>query len=174
MKLFINTMIAAYQAGKQPPKVAIKESLNNNALEVENIYIPYEDAIKNTLDTEVELYYTLVDTNLISGSKKFSVAYYYADAAIVNPDKSIDDIPARRLNADTFSRENVKVDEDTLISGGTYKTILDLSFFEGNMDQGRIYVEITSKLFNKNNVLEFTGIGYDYVYLVRTELFPLD
>lgn len=47
IKLFINTMIAAYRAGLHAPVVDIRESYQDNARSVQNIYVSYDTQLKN-------------------------------------------------------------------------------------------------------------------------------
>lgn len=87
VKLFINTMIAAYSAGVTAPEVAItnEEAIQNSSKE----YILYEDT--DSLDNIAENYrrikFVADDRNLLS-SRQIARIYYYDDAGelkLVNP-----------------------------------------------------------------------------------------
>lgn len=47
IKLFINTMIAAYRAGLHAPVVYITEGYQDNARSIDNIYVSYDTQLKN-------------------------------------------------------------------------------------------------------------------------------
>ncbi|MFT3984747.1 MAG: DUF5057 domain-containing protein, partial [Lachnospiraceae bacterium] len=78
IKLFINTMIAAYRAGLHAPVVEIKESYQDHARDIRNIYVSYDTQLKNAernavkesgiLDLTEDLYFKTSAVSLIQST----------------------------------------------------------------------------------------------------------
>jgi hypothetical protein len=78
MKLFINTMVAAYNAGISPPTILYKESSNNSASTIEKTYLPYDSGNGSIsyLDNSAEIFFDVIDTNIKYGTKSIHGDYY--------------------------------------------------------------------------------------------------
>ena len=88
LKLYINTMIAAYSAGLQEPSVSIRQSSDEDAPAVDTIYLSYDATQKVILEEELghggsslgrqKFYFTVNDRNLIKNmrSKEEFVDFY--------------------------------------------------------------------------------------------------
>lgn len=81
LKLYINTMIAAYSAGVHTPSVILKQSGAEDAAAVDTIYLSYDSVQKAVLETssvEQNVYFTVNDNNLIKNmlSKEEFVQFY--------------------------------------------------------------------------------------------------
>lgn len=85
-KLFINTMVAAYKAGVEPPTIKILESAEKTSGEKKYEYITYDNAANGALTGDVSFYFTITDPNLTSAQKNLTVDFSYnqgsADVAI--------------------------------------------------------------------------------------------
>ena len=85
-KLFINTMVAAYKAGVEPPTIKILESAEKTSGEKKYEYITYDNAANGALTGDVCFYFTITDPNLTSAQKNLTVDFSYnqgsADVAI--------------------------------------------------------------------------------------------
>lgn len=70
LKLYINTIIAAYKNGAQAPVPTIRDNSSITSSKKSNEYITYDDAIaaaSGSLDKDLTLYYSVEDPNLIAG-----------------------------------------------------------------------------------------------------------
>ena len=88
LKLYINTMIAAYSAGLQAPSVSIRQSSDEDAPAVDTIYLSYDATQNVILEEELghggsslarqKFYFTVNDRNLIKNmrSKEEFVDFY--------------------------------------------------------------------------------------------------
>lgn len=110
IKLFINTLIAAYQKGVQEPMLRVVENYSDTARDINNIYLSFdkfyqeinaEDASKGdsrgVLDNNVDVYFTTEKTSLMQNSRFISHslngALYYevADTYVNNSGDSSKD-----------------------------------------------------------------------------------
>ena len=80
MKLFVNTMVAAYNAGVHPPKVTYKDGADDDARVIEYLYLPYDEALSEYIDTTVDIYFDIADTSFVQGTKDIT-AYYYLEVS---------------------------------------------------------------------------------------------
>ncbi|MEA5039934.1 MAG: DUF5057 domain-containing protein [Clostridiaceae bacterium] len=89
-KLFVNTMIAAFQSGMQSPSLSIRDSSSASSTDLMLKYFTMEYGIDGTLlesslgSTESNesraVYFKISDPNLTTESKTISLAYYYSSA----------------------------------------------------------------------------------------------
>lgn len=70
LKLFINTVIASYEAAPHEPELELKESYDRNSADVSSLYVTIDNAInqENNLDGNLDeetqdVYFTITDTN---------------------------------------------------------------------------------------------------------------
>lgn len=86
-KLFVNTMVAAYNAGIHPPVAAYKEKPFYGSADVTNIYLPYDkqldadndDTTDNSGDypqKQLTVNFRVVNKNLKNNAKPVSARYY--------------------------------------------------------------------------------------------------
>lgn len=103
LKLYINTMIAAYSSARRAPTISLMESDKDDAAKINTIYVSYDDILKNKDDSleksgEVEkgttsiedelanekgktakqdVYFSIVDTNLVTNlNSKYEVVEF--------------------------------------------------------------------------------------------------
>ena len=82
VKLFVNTMIAAYRAGLHAPKVSVLESKEYTSRKINNIYLSYEktlnDAVhQGVIEENQDVFFMADDVNLVEGDQALSVKYYF-------------------------------------------------------------------------------------------------
>ena len=176
-KLFINTMIASYQAGIKDPMISVLKSGVPEAESMKLLYRYYDKSNKFSLNDEMttedyeKIYFTVQDINFIKGTRKIESHVYYQDdggSEVINVDGT--DITVNRLPDSIYSaKDNSAADAGNLTSGGVYyiqvpKTImkkcedgLDL-YFEAqstittNTTKANVYV--TEKVYAKLQVLQ--------------------
>jgi len=176
LKLYINTIIAAYKNGAQAPVPTIRDNSSITSSKKSNEYITYDDAIaaaSGSLDKDLTLYYSVEDPNLIAGDKKISVEYYMENA---NSDTTIPGTGAKgdKLDLTTYAAgTSSAVASDGLASGNMYQiTIPNAYSYLGSDSTKKIYVVLTSDFdyYGKSVSLQ----GYDTLTLVRQQLFNLN
>ena len=79
-KLFINTFVAAYNAGIRNPSVRIVEDGSVNAPDLESVSIPFNGVDEATAGT-YRVYYQVKDNNITQGTRNLSIKYYIGNAA---------------------------------------------------------------------------------------------
>ncbi len=89
-KLFVNTLVASYNAGTHAPYAAYKSDASVNAADITSMYLPYDISLANDvddggvddgyLDDTVTVYYKTINNNL-QDNKKPLVAQYYVDVS---------------------------------------------------------------------------------------------
>jgi len=179
MKLYINTMIAAYKNGAQSPSPTIRENSSITSPEKSNEYIAYDDALKyaegaaGSLDQDLTINYEVEDPNLITGNKTITASYYIEDA------NGSEEIPGTglkgiKLDLETSTADGTVIGDDQLVSGNMYRASLpDVYSYLGTSDTTKkIFVVLTSSFnyYGKN----VTVTGYDTISLVREQLFNLN
>lgn len=78
IKLFVNTIVAAYKAGVESPSIKILETSEKSSSEKKYEYITYDDAKSGTaLTNDVSFYFTISDPNLTPSQKTMTVEFTY-------------------------------------------------------------------------------------------------
>ncbi|MCH5254783.1 MAG: hypothetical protein J1F41_07655, partial [Lachnospiraceae bacterium] len=136
-KLFINTMIAAYQAGMKAPNIDILESGRADAPKIKTLYrhfdeinmIPLSDAVTETYE---KVYFKVTDLNFVKGTRTIEThVFYETSAGTETITVGTDDIVVNRLEDRFYDPvTETPVAADALDSGGVYyievpKSILD-------------------------------------------------
>lgn len=88
MKLYINTLIAAYNSGVHAPNISIKETAEEESPDLSTLYVSiddaiagenYENAMVDGAEAAKDIYFTIKDTNIVRMHKSTVV---HADFAI--------------------------------------------------------------------------------------------
>ncbi|PXV93320.1 uncharacterized protein DUF5057 [Lachnotalea glycerini] len=181
-KLFVNTMIASYNAGIKKPQISILEGASSSSAELENIYIPFdevwetEEATENAgvLESQETLYFYVNDINFIKGSKKILANYYYEDSdgdttiTVNGTNVKVSPITAVTKLAGT----STQVEQDNLSPDHTYEITVPTSYLKSGKNSVTIYIEAQSEIYSYGST-KTTEKTYDTVGLVRTQLFDL-
>lgn len=186
MKLFINTMVAAYNAGISPPTVLYKENSHNQAAVIDKIYLPFdsESGGQTFVDDTAEIFFDVIDTNIKYGTKEIRANYYLEVTATQSYDiiKTINGkavylkeiSPSIRNVTDQINVSNIH----TLDDGKRYSFVLgynDLSLTTKNSSYVWIFTEVTYRRLGENNVeiVESSVPGFSKIEVVNLELFDL-
>lgn len=182
-KLFVNTMIASYNAGIKNPQISILEGPSSTSAELENIYIPYDESWESEgagdtsgiLESQKILYFYVNDVNFIKGSKKILANYYYEDSngsttiTVNGTNVKVSPITAATRLAGTTT----EVAQNNLMIDKTYEITLPTTYLKNGMNSVTIYIEAQSEIFSYGSTKTTEKI-YDTVNLVRTQLFNLE
>ena len=181
-KLFINTMIASYQAGIRNPGIKILEEGSADAAQI-SVEYRYQDEANDLLYEEYDgsyekVFFTVWDNNFVKGSRRISVKAYYE---VNSPEGSVTLVrdgqthylKAFDLSAVSFydAATGGQVDPSQLNSGGVYYMLLPKSMM-GNYESYSIYLEAQSILQNRSQTYE-TGKVYTGLEFIRTYLFDI-
>lgn len=179
-KLFINTMIASYNAGIKNPTITLQENKNVNAPQQTVLYRYYdaESSIDSTMDVSEpyeKVYFTVRDVNLTKGSRNIAVNAFYNDP---EGDKEItvggEKIRVRTLERNIYNAsDNTPANPDELKSRGIYYINVPKSVL-ANCERGlTLYFEAQSIISSRNNRIE-TDKVYASLDVLQTYLFDLN
>lgn len=78
-KLFVNTLLAAYNVGVKNPKVSIVESVTDKEKELEYIYRMYDETTGEYIgsDETININFYVEDLNVFNGVKQIEFSYYF-------------------------------------------------------------------------------------------------
>ena len=186
-KLFINTMIASYQAGVKPPTITVLDSGLPHASQLTTMYRYYDNQheisitdLANKEDYE-KVYFTVRDLNFVKGTREIETHAYYHSENTEGSGTTItvggEEISVIRLDDLIYDPETDNlVDAYHLTSGKIYYILVHksvLSDCEKGLD---IYFEAQSTV--KTNTTTENVYTTDKVYaklqVLRAYLFELD
>ena len=191
IKLFINTLIAAYRAGLHAPNVTIYENYKTSSRKIDNIYISYDSQLKalenqGRLDATEELYFcarsvSLVQSTINTTQNMTAKLYYenpdggetirYEDETIRVSELSMDQ---NLWYYDTTTSTEVAGLPTDIQSGVVYKTNVSSAVLKPNENQVRLFVVVTQTLTNSKTHKVTTVAGDDTASMVRVQMFNLD
>ncbi len=193
-KLFINTMIASYQAGIRDPQVRVLKSGVPEADEMKLLYRYYDQGNKFSLNDELtaegyeKIYFTVQDTNLIKGTRQIASQVYYkddggsveidadevpgADGQMVKQKVRVSPVPGSICSA----KDDSVVASDNLVSGGIYYIQVPKSIMQKSEVGLDLYFEAQTTLTTntaKQNVYT-TEKAYAKLRVLQAYLFDLE
>lgn len=186
MKLFINTMVAAYNAGISPPTVLYKDGTHNQAAVIDKIYLPFDSASgsQTFVDATAEIFFDVIDTNIKYGTKEIK-ATYFIEVSATMPYDVVKTMNGKTIYLKSIEPEIKKVSNNSLVpnihtleDGNRYSFVLnhqDLSLDAKNSTFVWIFTEVTYRRMGENNVeiVESSVPGFSKIEIVNLELFEL-
>ena len=185
-KLFINTMIASYQAGVKPPSITILESGLPESAQLTTMY-RYYDEVNNILltdatntDTYEKVYFTVRDLNFVKGSRMIeSHAYYHIDGEGGSETINVD---GEEIAVTPLAELIHRVDTDEFIgpyplnSGDIYYILVPKDVMKRCEDGLDIYLEARSTITTNTTIenVYTTDKVYAKLRVLRAYLFELD
>lgn len=196
-KLFINTMVAAYNAAVKEPEVTIYESDDN--LTPATTFYEYGDVDNDVAFREntQRMYFSVNDLNVIRGTKSATAEYYvqlndtvvasgstYTVGGVTYPLFKKDGKNYIQLtNLKTYTSTGAEVAANNLQCGQVYYVDIPTSVFDiGGVDgqnvntfmvASKTVLKKTGSLTGKVTTVE-TARTYSTVEFIHVELFPLD
>ena len=186
-KLFVNALMAAYNAGIHNPKIDIVAGFGASATSVESIPIPFDQEFKMEADTDggildetVDVYFKFVDNN-IAFDKVSQIAFYYEngtnpDAELVLPDGSINTADFTPFGSPVWMVENnrlVEVTDGEFRQGVVYRIKAPVLALKGNEEGvSRIFIALDTHYVKDGK--EQHAIGTDSIVLTRAQMFLLE
>lgn len=185
-KLFINTIIASYNAGVKDPVITTLSDGTGNAREISSVYSYYDEAnellfreagIEQSEDQRYEkVYFSVNDLNFVKGTRKIAVNCYYEDSgegslAISYEGKqvSVKPLPVQIYNA---SNNEPVADSNSLVSGGVYYILFDKALMGDYSSRFSVYFEAQSTINTYTNEIK-TGKVYRRFDFTKVYLFDL-
>ena len=179
-KLFINTMIAAYNAGIKAPSISVQEGASSDSPKQTVLYRYYDgdfalDSVNDVSNPYEKIFFTVSDVNFVKGSRRLAVKLYcdasdgtqniMADGAV----RKVKTLDARIFDAATGEIMNA----DSLESGGIYYVLVPKSVLQ-DCDTGlNLYFEAQSIIHSYNKTYT-TDKVYAKLEVLKTYLFDLN
>lgn len=182
--LFVNALMAAYQAGMHNPRVSIVAGFAAESAEIESITIPFDqdakemgDEQQGIMDEYTDVYFRCCDNNLAL-VKTSDIRFYYEDpdgAAVL--DTSHGPVKVTEFTSQIFRVQDNQLTEvagTELKEGEIYRIKAPVTVLrqQGEMDTADIYIVLSTSFEKNGTVYELMGI--DRVSLNRARLFPLE
>lgn len=200
IKLYINTMVAAYQAGAHAPSLTVKQGSDTDSGDLTTLYVSFDSAIDESgavnegaqIDMGTETVYFLVnDTNIArGGTKRISVDYYliYGDeipdgvssSVVVNLGTEEEPVYAKKMEWVTYKQNGSAQDTSNLTSGVTYSVDVPYDVINEVKDnKALIWICATTSLWRENVNPDTAAPSGVYttqrdLYVQRIGLFDLD
>lgn len=194
-KLFINTMIAAYQAGTKDPQIT---TLGDNGIETDVFYSYYDSdsLFTDESDETVLVYFNVNDMNMTQGDKHLTVKYYVENSAgnrsvtlqseVAGKSASIlTDVPLQEISLTTYYTDGngAEVAANTLYPDREYYVKVPVKYFKvkgsdekyNYNSEFHIYAQtVMIKSTSGSSITTATGWASKAVEYVNVELFDLD
>ena len=194
IKLFINTMIAAYNAQIKVPEISIVESGEPEAPDIDNIIIPYDTSVssadvdfvdfgtgENGTDGQMKIYFNVYDGNLTARDKNIKIdSIFISDSTGTD---TMEDANGTIFNGRRYTAEStMKIYDATngqeagyekLISGRTYYILAPIGDIFKTDQSIQLYVQMHTEIGSGTN-LQKTPNASDSVTISRAEIFDLD
>jgi hypothetical protein len=175
IRLFINTMIAAYRVSMKSPILNIVES-PTDLTDKSYASVPYDAAVDNNATT-YRVYFTAEDNNFISDAAKvINYKLYVADGAgdtEITPSAGVTEKVSEKTGQWKVYLASNDTEALSLTSGEVYyvDVPLDESFI--NKKSVDLYVEVQAEITKRNKV-ETSAKVYDSIKINQLQLFDLD
>ena len=183
-KLFVNTMIASFNAGKKDPTVAIIQNADNKGAIKQYSYRTY-DAEFGMADQENEvIHFYVTDNNIISGTKSIALKYYveipqssYSETNASHTTTTVggETVYLRELTTDEVV-SSVSTIENNAVGTITLKAdLFATAFADPEIGSVRIFISAQTTLdYDSAKADETTGVVFTNITVKARELFYLD
>lgn len=183
LKLYINTMIAAYSASVHEPSIYLKENADTDSNDISTLYATIDNAIEEDAankadarldgaDSTQDVYFTVKDSNLVRNQiDEKTVVYmgfYIEDPQKNQNDETIgsgnDKIYLKKVDWDIYSLNNDGTEYE-LINNSKENSKLNKDprdFFENNKTY-KVKVPL-SILPERTNSIKIYAVGYSKIY----------
>lgn len=200
IKLYINTMVAAYQAGAHAPSLTVKQGSDTDSGDLTTLYVSFDSSIDETgavnegaqIDMGTEaVYFSVNDTNIArGGTKRISVDYYliYGDevpegvssSVVVNLGTEEEPVYAKKMDWVTYKQNGSVQDPTNVTSGVMYSVEVPYDVInEVEDNKALIWICATTSLWRENanpDTAAPSGVYTTHrdLYVQRIGLFDLD
>lgn len=178
-KLFINTMIAAYNAGQRSPQIV---TMNAGGSPTDVVYNYYDTLIAES-DQRVEIYFRVDDLNITQGIKEVEL-HYYREVLSESGEMVWEEVTEELLPYTYVGNEEnsaTPTESGYLLPETVYRVLVPLEYFSVNGNGYRSSLRIGgrtvmthSSIVDGSKVASYTPYVYAQVQCVNVELFDLD
>lgn len=189
-KLFVNTMIASFNAGKKDPTIAIVKDADNKGVIKQYSYRTYDTEF-GMIDQEDEVIHFYVnDTNIISGTKIIGVKYYipvtqaeYITGTSIADKKHLyttttegnNTIYLEEIDPKYIVSSQSTVDSNVIGSLTLNHELFDEAFAGGTTGSIKIYMGAQTTLdYDSTRADEQTAVVFTNITIKARDLFNLD
>ena len=178
-KLFINTFVAAYNAGIRNPSVRIVEDGSVNAPDLESVSIPFNGVDEATAGV-YRVYYQVKDNNITQGTRNLSIKYYIGNPAGSDTVTYRTEAGSVTISADLFGDDELitysadtglPVAYDQVRSGFSYYVDVPLTRLLGN-EKFDFYVEVDLTMADDPG--RVAAFDVDKLTIAKLKMFSLD
>lgn len=178
-KLFINTFVAAYNAGIRNPSVRIVEDGSVNAPDLESVSIPFNGVDEATAGT-YRVYYQVKDNNITQGTRNLSIKYYIGNPAGSSELTYRTESGSVTISADLFGNDELitysadtglPVAYDQVRSGFSYYVDVPLAKLLDN-EKFDFYVEVDLTMADDPG--RVAAFDVDKLTIAKLKMFSLD
>lgn len=192
IRLFVNTLVAAYQTGVKDPEVTVIENKDVNSREIQTQFLPIDESLAlekdesaGILDSDLDIFYKVNDNDFSGTNSGVNISYYIeapenAEGAqkILGEDGPYG-IPIEAACQKTKSSEGtvIKAEKENVYqvdSGKSYcLTLSGLSGFMKGKDSFKVYITARTDPFSYYGKT-VTRSAYAEVTIRKQQLFDLD
>ncbi len=177
-QLFVNTIMASYNAGKKDPTIAIVESEEDKGTIQQYAYRTYDIDMDMVDSDPQEVYFYVNDNNIINGTKTIKVQYYVeAETEAAGTEMmALDD---STINLVPIAGDKIEA-EKTVDSNKVYKAVLNADWVNkllASKTDGSLTIYIgaqTTLDYDYDREDETTGEVFTSITIKRREMFDLD
>ncbi len=198
IKLFINTMIAAYNAQLKLPEVSFVDNAEYDAEEIENITIPYDAALTTEVASQIDpmadniaytadgnsgtvkAYFNVYDGNLTARNKRIVIDELFqtydtgANTTTIGGTEEKGKSYKSSTDLQIYNaKTDAKVEYNALENGQTYYVILPVSEAFKTQQYTRLYVQMHTEI-GDGSAVQKTATVHDALDISRAQLFELD
>ena len=172
-KLFINTFVAAYNAGVKNPTLRIVDGPSVNAPDLEQVNLPFDDA--QASDT-YRVYFQVKDNNLTIGTQFMQIRYCIGNTGSTDTiNYNEEEIPVTWFEDGTLKTYHAvtgtEIPFDRIVSGNTYYVDVPLDALAGPPESFDFYVEVDLMV---NATTGIAAYSTDKLTINELKLFDLD
>ena len=192
--LFVNALMAAYNAGVHNANVHIVAGFAQDSAEIESIAVPFDDiwleagdSTAGILDNTVDVYFRFRDSN-VARNKTMLITFLYQDPTGPELDIGGETVNARPFGSQLWTVEDNRLaligevgeggltltGDNQLKAGQTYRIKAPVVTLKGNenMNKADIYIVIQTSFTRSGR--DYNVISSDVVSLNRAQLFLLE
>lgn len=189
MKLYINTMIAAYSSKYTGPKIFLKENEKPDSPLLKSIDVPIDSALRTQIDKDegpFKIYFTVNDTNIVRNATKTVYADFYIPVEKKDYDSSNGiivggNIYLKKIDADIKVADKnsaySSVPTTALVSGITYEVELPRSLMTPQTNYYKyqdVYCVAYTRIETDDGKVTNTNNSYESFRISPLSLSPLD
>ncbi len=164
-KLFVNTLVAAYNSGLHAPKVVFKENPWEQSATIKSSYVPYDPELMATdvsattggfLDDKLTVNFKTLNNNFKTSQDKLYAEYYCELPSSAGASFAYNGRYFKKITPTSF---NI-VDASGALTPASSSELLNYRIYQATFDLGELTVSSAGKL-NNDNVAVYVRVGIE-------------